>query len=1034
MSSMTIVERRGELDRIADGIASARQGRGSAICLQGIPGIGKTALLRAALNEAAAAGMTAVSGTCWREAAIPYEPWLDILCQLQLLQTADEWPFPPGLTGFVRVERAVASAAQSRAIVIGLDDLHSGDEGTLLLTRYLAGRVHNAPLVVIAATRNSDPPGLLSEAVRPFDRINLRPLSMTGVRTICAQRGFLSLSDAAIDTLTAATAGVPLHVLVALASTAVDATQPNLTGDLASLIADRLRELPPAEAVTIAKAAAAGRICPAPLAAHIAGVTGADARQAIEAARRLGLAKDGITTDLEFRHDLVRQAAQLWLSPRERAEAESAASTWFDAHSRSEPRELIRAAQHAVTAAEIDSRYAQRAVELGRLAAKSLAAQGSPDDGARILERLLLINEVTSSIAPAVLLLDYAQAILETGRLGAAMRHYDRAVGAAILEQDPELVAEAAAGLGALWVNSIRDPASQAHVLLTQRRALEALPSGFTSVQLRLRARIAAEAMFWEAGQPEPLLAVIDDTLRLGDPSTVLEVLSVAHNPLLGPQHTDLRLRLSQEMLDRSQYLESGVLSLMTSCWRTVDLFLAGDPEAHKSLAHLRRAAEATQSLSILYIVHAMETMVLIGRGRFADAEAAAARAYELGRDAEDPDALSYWTGHIVTIGWFRGRDEELLAMMEQAATNADIDRVDFSFDAAAAALAARAGMHDLAAHLLGKITSAGLAELPKFSTWLTTIALVIEAAVHLGDEDTLAQAYGLLLPYERLPIMGSLAVISLGSCHQWLGRAALALGRLDAAQRHLRAATDADLRLGHLPAATVSRLLLAECLTRESPQADLSVEIHELLQSCRDTAQRLGMGGIVERTQQISRPRHAPLATVARTGSTWTIELGDEAATVRDLVGVAIIATLTANPGEWIPATALGHGAVQPASRHALIDDEARLALRNQMKQLAAAISRAREHGDLKAQRVAEDELDQLSEYVQAGTGLGGRTRHFTDAAELSRTSVQKAIQRAIQDVERTNAAIAAHLRTHIVTGANCCYLDHPSGVADVR
>jgi hypothetical protein len=102
--------------------------------------------------------------------------------------------------------------------------------------------------------------------------------------------------------------------------------------------------------------------------------------------------------------------------------------------------------------------------------------------------------------------------------------------------------------------------------------------------------------MFWEAAPPQALIADIDDALRLGDPATVLEVLSVAHNPLLGPQHTALRITMAEEMIIRAAELATGVLPLMALCWQTVDLFLAGDTRAHQSLAELRAAAEATHS------------------------------------------------------------------------------------------------------------------------------------------------------------------------------------------------------------------------------------------------------------------------------------------------------------------------------------------------------------------------------------------------------------------------------------------------------
>ena len=137
---MTIVERRSELRRIGEYIEGALHRRGRSVCLQAAAGLGKTALLREAQSAASAAGLASAAGTCWREGSMPYEPWLDILNQLQVSTGTAGWPYRPGLTGFMEVERALAAVADERPLLIELDDLHCGDEGTLLLTRYLAGR------------------------------------------------------------------------------------------------------------------------------------------------------------------------------------------------------------------------------------------------------------------------------------------------------------------------------------------------------------------------------------------------------------------------------------------------------------------------------------------------------------------------------------------------------------------------------------------------------------------------------------------------------------------------------------------------------------------------------------------------------------------------------------------------------------------------------------------------------------------------------------------------------------------------------
>lgn len=1027
MGSITLVERHRHLDRIRAYTAAARAGHGTPVCIRGAAGLGKTALLRAALTAAADSGLRAAASTCWREGSAPYEPWLDILFHLDLIEATTTWPYPPGIAGFAEVERLLARAADEHALAIGVDDLHHADEGTLLLMRYLAVRTADRPLLLLTTVRDATgtvTTGLLSETLGSFERVGLSPLTEQAVRQLCIDHGHGRMSSRAVSSLAAATGGVPLQVIVALESTAPDAVDPDLPVDLSDVITRRMDELPAYQAAIVAKAAVLGQVTDLATAARVGRVTEPEAAAAISAAQALSIARPGPVTVLDLRHDLVREAVLGWLPPRQRAEADAAAAAWYADQALSDPSQLIRAAHHAIAAAHAHPRHATRAIQLGRLAARSLAVQGAPEDGVELLEDLIVINGTTPTLSSAVLLVERAHAVLLAGRLGAAMRHFEHALATALADHDPRTVAEAAAGLGALWVNTIRSPAAQAHVLAIQRHALSDLPPGFTSLHLRLRARIAAESMFWEAGPPQALIAVIDDALRLGDPATVLEVLSVAHNPLLGPQHAALRRTMADEMIIRAGELATGVLPLMALCWQTVNLFLAGDTRAHQSLAELRAGAEVTQSLSVLYIVRAIEAMVLICRGEFAKAETMARRAYQLGVAAEDPDAFSYLTGHLVAIYWYQGRDVELLGLMEETAGEATIDRVDHSFDAAAAALAARADQPDLAAHYLHKVTEPGLSTLPRFSTWLMTLALVIEAATWLGDRHAATQAYTLLEPYADLPAMGSLAVISLGSCHQWLGRAALAFDQPSTAERHFRAAIDAEIHLGHLPAATASRALLADCLSRLPASTERSHEIDELLVRAGDTAAQLGMTEVLQQIERLTtRLRNTQSIRIRRSGGGWTIELGEERAAVRDLLGMTILSKLTAAPDTWIAAAELAYGRAHPSRTHPVLDRTSHQSLRARMSALAARVTEARGEGDTPAQEAAENELDELARFLTRDTALGHRSRGFADETERARTSVRKAIVRAIKEIAVSSPRIADHLRQHVLTGVTCCY-----------
>ena len=55
---------------------------------------------------------------------------------------------------------------------------------------------------------------------------------------------------------------------------------------------------------------------------------------------------------------------------------------------------------------------------------------------------------------------------------------------------------------------------------------------------------------------------------------------------------------------------------------------------------------------------------------------------------------------------------------------------------------------------------------------------------------------------------------------------------------------------------------------------------------------------------------------------------------------------------------------------------------------------------------------------------GLGGRPRAFTNEHERARTSVRKAIKRAIDEISRADPVVAEILDAAVVTGSVCMYI----------
>jgi hypothetical protein len=82
-----------------------------------------------------------------------------------------------------------------------------------------------------------------------------------------------------------------------------------------------------------------------------------------------------------------------------------------------------------------------------------------------------------------------------------------------------------------------------------------------------------------------------------------------------------------------------------------------------------------------------------------------------------------------------------------------------------------------------------------------------------------------------------------------------------------------------------------------------------------------------------------------------------------------------------------------------------------------------AEAEGDMDLAQRAEQEYDWLLAELEQATGLRGRDRGFADPGERARTSVKKALQRAVNMVRECDPVMATELESHLVTGYRCCY-----------
>jgi len=154
-----------------------------------------------------------------------------------------------------------------------------------------------------------------------------------------------------------------------------------------------------------------------------------------------------------------------------------------------------------------------------------------------------------------------------------------------------------------------------------------------------------------------------------------------------------------------------------------------------------------------------------------------------------------------------------------------------------------------------------------------------------------------------------------------------------------------------------------------------------------------------------------------------WRVRAGTHSALVADSVGMRYLAALLTMPGREIAAVDLAGQHHLRAERKALADDAAVAAYRRRVSELQAEIDEADDHYDLERAARARADLDALVEEIGRTTGLLGRPRAFADEAERARTSVQKAIKRAITRVSEADDTLGRLIARGVVTGTKCSY-----------
>lgn len=798
-----IVGREKELAAIADARQAAQ---GSVVVITGEAGSGKTTLLQAALADAIHGGATAGLAS-FEGGDAPLAAWREGLRQIGVILPA-AGALPEGTTLGKWLHSALARAATSTPVVLGLEDLHRADSASLGLLLALArpGVPDRVTLLVSAREPDVGPHqawlATLAELARLpcVSRVHLGMLDADQVHDLVWLR-LRHLGAAAAERLSALlhdrSAGHPLHLSALLDSMVALPDEPTCR-EAAARVPDRLlpliryylASLPQDSRDAVETLSVIGRVGVGVL-AEVLGSTAMVTLRTLRPAIELGLVSDDDGV-LRLRHALTEQVVvestpattrnQLHLEVLERLPEETDAFV------------VLR---HASGAGPL--------VDRGRLGKAQLAAaveaygQGAFDEALSLAaaardnldERESLEAELRAGLSLAAL-----------GRIGEADAALDEVLRRAGPRSDLALVA--AVGHEPLGLRVRGDGRRLARL----REVFAAGTQTPTTARLDLlRALILEETLVYgklrtTAARSE--LAELACQLDSEDDRARLAFLE-AREMLEEPVPAVVRLQAAERAYECAVRTDDPVLRLNSLELLASAALAAADPERCEDvLWELSRTAERCGRPRSRWVARILRAALLLAAGD-SGADEAAQEAMSLGLSLGIPDAVGAHGVHQLARELLAGDVSPILPLVDMAV--AMYPKVP-AWRAAGSLASSHAGDSDVARQRLQEFLTLRR-ETSRQLFDRSGLCLAAWAALELGDSSAAGEILRALPPDRGVVVVGVGAAV-LGPVNLYVGLAQLAAGDVSGAGEHLAEGAVLARQLGWTP--------WAEACTRSMP------------------------------------------------------------------------------------------------------------------------------------------------------------------------------------------------------------------------
>ena len=975
--SEALVGRDAALQRVRDALA------GSSLFVRGEPGMGKTALLHAAVTESDAhLGW----GTCVESGAPGFWPWTQALTGLvrsvglepavraaghdrallaALVPALGETRSaePTDRERLLLLDAAVAwldALAAEEDVIVVLDDLQWADTSSLALLEQLVTRPRSGGLALLGAYRTGEAPGELDRAAAFGDQLVLTGLDRDAAAELVRRVLGPAATDDLVDRVHARSGGHPLF----LRELALAEGEGALPAAVRQAVSRRVGGLSPDTQDVLTTAALVGNAVLPDVLTEVHGDRSL-VTAALDDALRAGLVQGG--DEWRFAHDVFREAIVDDVSTEERTNRHAAIATALDA----------RAARGAAVSAAEVARHHRAGLPSSSLDRAGhwalLAVQGdlralALEEAAGHVRRLRGAVSDAGLTVPDDLLTDLllaeADVLARTARLSDARGLIRVARDAATRLQDGLRLARtalAAAALGSRF-------ATRRDELVAELESALAAVDGHPSLQAQLTAVLARELQHSVPEQRARSGPLTERALELArgtdDPDVLRACLLARHDVLWTPGSADERLPVAEELAELARRSADDTWLAEALLLQANALLETGSGRFVTVLSQSMRILEDLGLPAHLYTVLTRRGCLALMRGDLAEAASLIDQAAALGERLREPDTANVRMSQRLELVRARNDPAELRAYAVEAVDH--WTGVPVHAHGVAAGFSARAGDLDAAAHHLAVVQELGSWRTDRSYLWSVYSRELAVAAIALKDEQTITTLLEDIRPFVGTCGVNGAAVAFAGCHSRTAGLLLAALGQTAEAEELLRQADEVEARLG--------------------------------VQQVRGSA------------------------GFSRHGQVWELQFAGRTATVPHSKGMLDLAALLARPREDVHVLDLVQASVASSDTGPALDRAAVSSYRARLESLSE--ERQEAAGDAGRLAAVEAEHKALVAELGRGSGVAGRTRSLgSSTSERARKAVAARIRDAVGRIEQVLPELGAHLDRSLVTGVRCRY-----------